>query len=181
MKYFLLQVCIIICLSMVCSVKAQVKTGPVLDEFGPVYSIEDADLLLDSDRLYKVIFDVYSDEKRSDQMNPLVHTAARFLNMHGQYGVPEENMKLVMVLHGPATKNALSDEAHKKISKKYNPNTALLKALSDKGVKIYVCGQSMKSKGFGAGDISEHVQVSLSAMTALVKYQSEGYALINFN
>lgn len=181
MKYFLLNLCFITCLSMVCSVKAQVKKGPVLDNFGPVYPIEDADLLLNSDRLYKVIFDVYSDEKRSDEVNPLIHTAARFLNMHGQYGVPEENMKLVVVLHGPATKNALSDKAHKKIAKKPNPNTALLKALSDKGVKIYVCGQSLKSKGFEAGDLSEDVQVSLSAMTALVKYQSEGYALINFN
>ena len=181
MKYFLLHVCLILCLPTVCSVKAQVKTGPVLDDFGPVYPIEDADLLPDSDRLYKVIFDVYTDERKSDRMNPLIHTVARFLNMHGQYGVAEENMKLVLVLHGTATKNALSDDAYKKMAKKSNPNTALLKALSDKGVKIYVCGQSMKSKGFEARDLSEHVRVSLSAMTALVKYQSEGYALINFN
>ncbi len=181
MKYFLLQWCFIICLSTVCSVQAQVKTGPVLDDFGPVYPVEDADLFLDSHRQYNVIFDVYTDEKKPDQMNPLIHTAARFLNMHGQYGLPEENMNLVLVLHGMATKNALSDKAYKNLLKKPNPNTALLKALSDKGVKIYVCGQSMKSKGFETGDLSAHVQVSLSAMTALVNYQSKGYALINFN
>ena len=118
MKYFLLHVCLILCLPTVCSVKAQVKTGPVLDDFGPVYPIEDADLLPDSDRLYKVIFDVYTDERKSDRMNPLIHTVARFLNMHGRYGVAEENMKLVLVLHGTATKNALSDNAYKKMAKK---------------------------------------------------------------
>lgn len=181
MKYFLFRLCFITCLSTVFSLKAQVKKGPVLDNFGPVYAVEDADLLLDGDKLYKVIFDVYTDQKKSDQMNPLIHTAARFLNMHGQYGLQEENMNLVVVLHGTATKNALSDNAYKKTAKKSNPNTALLKALAEKGVKIYVCGQSMKSKGYEVGDLSEHVQVSLSAMTALVKYQSEGYALINFN
>jgi len=90
-------------------------------------------------------------------------------------------MELVIVLHGAATKNSLSDQAFNKAYKKNNPNSGLMTALKDKNVKIYVCGQSLLSKGYNAGDVSEDVEVSLSALTALVKYQTEGYQLINFN
>lgn len=181
MKYFLLFIILITCNSTGYSQKYKTNSGPVFQEFGYVYPIENADLLLDIDKKYKVIFDVYSDEKKSSQMNALINTVARFMNMHAQNGLKEENMEIVLVLHGEATKNALSDAAFKKEFKSKHPNSKLLEALDAKKVKIYVCGQSMKYKGYNAADISEHVSVSLSALTALVKYQSEGYQIINFN
>ena len=181
MKYFLLCFALITCISSVYSQKHKTISGPVFQEFGYVFPVEDADLLLDKDRKYKVIFDVYTDEKKTDQMNPLINTVARFMNMHAQTGLNEENMDVVLVLHGPATKNALNEAVFKKEFKKEHPNSKLLAALDNKKVKIYVCAQSMKSKGYDASDISEHVSISLSALTALVKYQSEGYQIINFN
>jgi len=114
-------------------------------------------------------------------MNPLLNTVARFMNMHAQTGLAEEHMKIAVVLHGSATKNALTPAAFKKKYRHDHPNSDLLEALDDKGVAIFVCGQSVKSKGYDTKDISGHVNISLSALTALVKYQSEGYQLINFN
>lgn len=181
MKYFLLYFVLITCISSVYSQKFKTVSGPVFQEFGYVFPIEDADLLLDKDKKYKVIFDVYTDEKKTDQMNPLINTVARFMNMHAQTGVKEDNMDIVLVLHGPATKNALKETVFKKEFKKEHPNYKLLAALNAKKVKIYVCAQSMQSKGYDASAISEHVSISLSALTALVKYQSEGYQIINFN
>ncbi|MDN3643810.1 DsrE family protein [Lutimonas halocynthiae] len=181
MKYFLLYFVLITCISSGYSQKHKTISGPVFQEFGYVFPIEDADLLLDKDKKYKVIFDVYSDEKKSSQMNPLINTVARFMNMHAQNGVKEDNMDIVLVLHGVATKNALNEAVFKKEFKNEHPNYKLLAALAAKKVKIYVCAQSLQSKGYDASDISEHVGISLSALTALVKYQSEGYQIINFN
>ncbi len=181
MKYFLLYLCITICYSTSYSQKGKTKAGPIFKDFGEVYTVKNADLLLDTDKKYKVIFDVYTDEKKIGKMNPLINTVARFMNMHGQNGVPKENMDLVIVLHGAATKNALSDKAFKKDFKSKNPNSDLIAALQEKKVQIYVCGQSLLSKGYDEQDVSKNVQVSLSALTALVKYQADGYQLISFN
>ena len=114
MKYFLLSLCMTFCFSTSYSQKSKTKAGPVFKDFGEVYAVKNADLLLDTEKTHKVIFDVYTDEKKSGKINPLINTVARFMNMHGQNGVPQENMDLVIVLHGAATKNALTDKAFKK-------------------------------------------------------------------
>ena len=181
MKYFLFFLLTSISFTIGYAQKNKTKTGPVIEDFGAVFAIEDADLLLDADKNYKVIFDVYTDANKKDQINPLINTVARFMNMHAQNGLQENQMDIVVVLHGAASKNALSEKAFKKEFKTKHPNTELIDALVEKNVKIYLCGQSMKSKGYEHKDISESVKVSLSALTALVKYQSEGYQLINFN
>ena len=181
MKYFLLALLITISFTNCYSQKNKTKTGPVFEEFGAVFTIDEADLLLNSDKNYKVIFDVYTDDKKTGNINPLINTVARFINMHAQNGLPASQMDIVVVLHGMATKNALTEKAFKKEFKMKHPNAELMKELDEKGVKIYLCGQSMKSKGYEKKDIADHVKISLSALTALVKYQSEGYQLINFN
>lgn len=155
--------------------------GPVIKDFGQVYKVTKPDLLLEKNKKYKVIFDVYSDGKNKKEINPSVNTIARFLNMHAQNNIQPENLDIVLVLHGAATKNALSDKAFKREFKIENPNTDLIKALKKENVQIYVCGQSFASKGYKKSDLSKNVELSLSALTALVKFQSEGYQLITFN
>jgi intracellular sulfur oxidation DsrE/DsrF family protein len=181
MKYFLFFLIASTGLYSAWGQKSKTSTGPVFKDFGQVYTLEHVDLLLDTDKTYKVIFDIYTDEKKSDVMNPLVNTVARFMNMHAQNGLAVDQMDIVVVLHGAATKDALSGKPFKRKFKNRNPNEELIEALHEKGVQIYVCGQSMMSQGFESKDISESVKISLSALTALVKFQSEGYQLINFN
>lgn len=181
MKYFLLCISFVFSLSIGYAQKSKTKTGPVFEDHGAVFTVDSPDLLLDTDKSYRVIFDIYTDEKKSSEMNPLINTVARFMNMHAQNGLPASQMDIVVVLHGIATRNALNEKAFKKKFKQKHPNADLIEDLTAQNVKIYVCGQSMLSKGYSEKDISEHVQVSLSALTALVKYQSEGYQLINFN
>ena len=62
-----------------------------------------------------------------------------------------------------------------------NPNAELIEALQKENVEIYVCGQSFLFSKFDLDNVSENVKVSLSALTALVEYQSNGYQIINFN
>ncbi len=61
-----------------------------------------------------------------------------------------------------------------------NPNTVMLKALSGAGVKIYLCSQSAAFKGYGFDEFNPAVTIALSAMTAHVRLQQEGYTLIPF-
>ena len=162
-------------------VYAQEKNGPVIKDFGPVYKIKNPDLLLKNDQKYKVIFDVYTNPAEAGKTNPLITTVARFLNMHAQTGVPAKNFDIVLVLHGKATPAALDEKAFKDHFNKTNPDEKLLKVLKKAGVKIYVCGQSLIYRGFKEKELSRNVEMSLSALTALVYYQSQGYSLITFN
>jgi intracellular sulfur oxidation DsrE/DsrF family protein len=156
-------------------------TKNVIEDYGKTFAVENPDLLLDKNKVYKIIFDIYTDAKDDSKINPLLNTVARFINMHTETGVPLENLKIVVILHGKATKDVLSNEAFLKKYKKENPNTALLKVLNSVNVNAYVCGQSYAYKAFDRAELDNNVKMSLSALTTLVKYQSEGYQLITFN
>jgi len=155
--------------------------GPVINNYGQFYKIKNPDLLLDKNKKYKVIFDVYTDGDNSKKQNASITTVARFLNMHAQNNIKPSNLDIVLVLHGAATKNALSAKAFQKEFKFMNPNTELVKELAKADVEIFVCGQSFSHKGYKRTDLSKNVKLSLSALTALVHYQTEGYQLITFN
>jgi intracellular sulfur oxidation DsrE/DsrF family protein len=163
------------------SVQIQAQKKATVADFGKVFQIEKPDLLLQKNKTYKVVFDVYTDGKKKSKKNSSIVTVARFINMHVQQGVPISNLKVALVLHGSATKNALNDTSYLEKYGKENPNSELLSALKQANVDIFVCGQSLYSKGYKKENISKDVQLSLSALTALVHYQSNGYQLINFN
>ncbi len=181
MKYFLLVLILTFCVLDSYSQENKTKSGPVIKEYGQVFKIKKPDLNLEKSKNYKIIFDVYTDQKNNKKINASINTVARFLNMHAQNGVDPNDLDIVLVLHGAATKNALSDVAYQREFHANNPNTELIKALKKSGVKIYVCAQSLSHKDFQKEDLSKNVQMSLSALTALVYYQSEGYQLITFN
>jgi intracellular sulfur oxidation DsrE/DsrF family protein len=157
------------------------ETGPIIDDYGASYKIKKADLTLDKNTDYKVIFDIYTDNSKEGEVNPLLNTVARYLNMHAQQGLKLKNMKVAVILHGTATKSALSNKAFDKKYNEKNPNTELIEALVDADVEIYVCGQSFLFSGYDLDEVSENVKIALSALTALVDYQNKGYQIINFN
>ena len=157
------------------------RTGLIIENSGRVYKVDNPDVEFEKDKEYKVIFDVYTDSPKIDMDNPMLKTVARYLQIHTQYGILKENLKIAVIIHGVASKNVLSDEAYKKEFKVKNPNTALIKALKEHGVEVSVCGQSYAGKGYEAKDKSPNVKMALSAMTALVWYQTAGYQIINFN
>ena len=161
--------------------QAETKKGPIIKDFGAVFQIENPDLILDKNLEYKVIFDVYIDGSKKKELNPMIVTAARYLNMHAQKGVPHKNLKVAMVFHGAATKSALSNAAYQKHYGIDNPNSDLLLALKNAEVELYVCGQSYLAMNYQEDQKHSAVQLALSALTTLVAYQTEGYQLINFN
>ncbi|MGX1930007.1 DsrE family protein [Flagellimonas sp. 2504JD4-2] len=156
------------------------KAGPVVNEFGKVYKIDNPDFKVHPDREYKAVIDVTGKPDSHDSRNPLIETAARFLNMHAQSGVPAKQLKVALVVHGGASKDVISNKAYNDRYGKDNPNTALIKSLLQIDVPVIICGQSATYHGIDRSDLIEGVQLSLSAMTALVHLQDEGYQLIKF-
>ena len=136
-------------------------TGPVFDDFGPVYSIDNADFPLDPAQQFKAIFDVDRKQVDPSQPNSIISSLHRYYNMHVRAGVPLENIHLAFVVHGGSTKDVLSSAAYKEKYKVENPNKRLIETLADMGVGIYICGQSMSSRGYTKGDLLPEVKVGL--------------------
>jgi len=162
----------------VCALEPQ--TGPVIEAFGPVYDVPAGAFNLNRDTHYKVSMDVSVTEDFSSELNRHIETAARFLNLHARNGINPENIEFAIVVHGAAAKDLLKDAAYEARFNESNPNTAMLAALHNAGVKIYLCGQTAAHLGLTAEEINPAVNLALSAMTAHVRLQSEGYTLIPF-
>mgnify|MGYP000061453517 CR=1 FL=1 len=156
------------------------KAGPIVENHGKVWKIENADIKVDTTKEYKVVFDIMDSPEDKNAVNAKIETAARFLNMHAQAGVPAENLKAVLVVHNAASKDIILDTAYEKKYGAKNPNTSLMKELLEANVKVIFCGQSSVSRDFPKEDLITGVQLSLSAMTALIQLQDEGYRLIKF-
>ncbi len=145
-------------------------------DFKPV-----ADTSFKTPKKIKAVFDVYTSDEDNEEVNRGINTVARFLNMHIDAGVKKKNIKAALILHGKAGKDILNHEAYNKRFITNNPNAELLTKLHDAGVQIIVCGQTVEFRGYKRNEILDFIDVSLSAITALVSLQSQGYQLITFN
>ena len=156
------------------------QTGPVVEGYGPVFPVPEASFNLAADVHYKVTMDVSATGDFAEDRNRHFESAARFLNMHARNGISPDHIEFAIIVHGPAAKDLLKDKAYRERFDEPNPNTAMLMGLSKAGVRIYLCGQTAAFKGYGAEEFNPAVTMALSAMTAHVRLQSEGYTLIPF-
>ena len=154
--------------------------GPVVKNFGPVFASPEGAYNLRPENHYKVSMDVSGTGDFVEDRNRHIESAARFLNMHARSGIDTEKIDFAVIVHGAATKDLLTDAAYRSRYQETNPNTALLGELQQAGVKIYLCSQSAAYKGFEYDEFNPAVTIALSAMTAHVQLQSEGYTLIPF-
>lgn len=155
-------------------------TGPVFENIGPVYEVKNADYIPDSTQIMMAIFDIDAYQDNPTDQNFIISSLHRFYNMHVNKGIKESNIHLAFVVHGTSTKDALRNEIYQKKYGTDNPNHELIKTLSEKGVHMYICGQSAISSGYQKSDLMPEVKMSLSAMTVLTTYQMNGYAMIKF-
>ena len=158
----------------------QESADDLLAAYGPVYDIDEPEFATPLDLHYRVAFDVAASPEDKAALNPALVTPARFLRMHDRAGVPAELLDVVVVVHGGAGKDMLSNEAYRDRYGVDNPNAELLQALQRAGARIVLCGQTGAHRDLARDGLAPGVEQALSAMTALIALQADGYALIAF-
>jgi len=158
---------------------ADFSTGPVITEFGQTAPVQ-TDFKIPKRAKFKVLFDTTA-ATEPGEINKSLNTAARFLNMHAQAGVPEKNMKLAVVFHSKGSFDLTRDEFYgRQYDEAGNANAAIIKALLEKNVRIILCGQTARYYGINNEDLLPGIEMALSAMTAHALLQQEGYTLNGF-
>ncbi|HBK90739.1 MAG TPA: hypothetical protein DDZ68_03605 [Parvularcula sp.] len=152
--------------------------GPAIADFGPVASV-DSDQALPRKAGFKVRFDV-TDAAKPGDLNRNFVSAARFLNMSAENGIAPDRVRLAIVVHGGATRDLTLDARYGADDGAANANAPLIAALMDKGVDVYLCGQSAAANGVTKADLLPGVKMALSAMHAHAILDAEGYSLNPF-
>ncbi len=159
---------------------------PVIKNHGGIVPLPDAVQQPKKDS--KVLLDITSDEKTGKVIKGF-DRAALILNQYTAAGAGvDHGFQMALILHGPATKAALKNEAYAMHLNPYarsqgatsNPDLELIRQLKEAGVEIYVCGQAMAHHGFSADEIAPEVTIAVSAATVNINLQMDGYAYIPF-
>ncbi len=112
-------------------------------------------------------------------LNPGLEKVAKYLNIYANGGAVPTKVQIAVVIHGDATLCVLNAKAYtEKFETAGNPNLKLLEELHKSQVELYVCGQSLISKGSSPDDVAEFVRPAVSALTAVVNLQADGYAYV---
>ena len=157
------------------SAQQRTQSGPIIHSAGAVFEVEAPDFVTPTDIDYKVAFELAGASSQPDRLNGSLNTVARYLNMHAQAGVPRERIRAAVVVHGTAGWEMLDDDAYRERFGVDNPNRALIRELADVGVDVILCGQTAAGRGIPTDALVPGVQVALSAMTAFVVLQEDGY------
>lgn len=153
--------------------------GPVFRDFGHIAPV-DSDLAIPAESSFKVAFDV-SAKATPGEVNRTIDSAARFINMHVAAGVPVADIKVAIVVHGPASGDLLKPEAYAARNKgAVNGSAAAISTLAAHGVGIWLCGQSAVASSIDKADLIPGVKMALSAMTAFALLQRQGYTVNPF-
>lgn len=151
--------------------EADFKPGQLIPEYGPIAPVPDA-APLPADTTFKLAIDVVEGGE-TGEVNGRFKTAAAFLNLQHANGIAPENVEIALVVHGPAHRDLLDDEAYGGD----NPNAEILAALQRYQVSVYYCGQSAVYRDVSAGDLLPGVEITHSATTTHTLLQQQGFSL----
>ncbi|TXF90415.1 DsrE family protein [Neolewinella aurantiaca] len=168
-------------LTFVCTCgRAQGKINPVVPSFGGIYAIPEATVRPDSSIEYKIVVDVKTGSEAPDQYSAGLHNVARMLNLHEAGGGFNDQMTVVLAIHGGATYSVLSNDAYKEKFGVDNPNIDLIRELKVAGVQLTVCGQSLKGRKVDTQTVLPEVEIATSMLTTVATCQMKGFAVFQF-
>ncbi|HUW29002.1 MAG TPA: DsrE family protein [Sulfuriferula sp.] len=105
------------------------------------------------------------------------------LESYKSLGIPQNQLHISIVLHGPTAYWLLNDQAYRRDKKDpfaYNPNSQVVAELLQHGVSVEICNVTMRAKGFTPEDLLPGVVIVHDAYTRLIDLQQRGYAYIRF-
>lgn len=121
----------------------------------------------------KVLFDFYLDDP--NEMGSALFWLRSYIGplMEQPYNMAPEFMEIIVVVHGTELVTLA-----KKNEPKYKEAVDRMRYYADLGVKFKVCGLAMDDFGYESKDLQPFVEIVPSAMTELVHWQLQGYALL---
>lgn len=124
----------------------------------------------------KVVFDFYFDNPQ--KINSALYWIRSVMNTLGDapYNYAPEEMDIVVVIHGTEIVTVTT-----KNQARYSDAVERMRYYASLGVKFKVCGQATEDYGYSARDYQDFIEVVPNAMTELVHWQMQGYALITPN
>lgn len=153
--------------------------NPVIKNFGGIYAIEEATVVPEAQQRYDIVIDVYSGDDPA-QLNAALNNVARMINLHAIGGVDPDSIQVVLAIHGRATKTVLNDDAYEARYDVENPNSDLIHALKESGVKLTVCGQSLIGRKIDIDEVNDNIEIATSMLTTVTTYRLKGYTLLRF-
>ena len=150
--------------------------NPAIEDYGKVVNLPDAAHQPRAGS--QIVVDVTKGGDR-DQLNTAIEKVCRYVNIYAGAGKETAKVEIAVVLHDDATLAALSDNAYAaRFGTEGNPNLDCLSAQKGASVKVCVCGQSLINKGEKPSEVSPQADVAVSALTALVNLQADGYSYV---
>jgi intracellular sulfur oxidation DsrE/DsrF family protein len=89
------------------------------------------------------------------------------------YSMFPEDMSIIVLMHGTEIVTLA-----RKNEERYSEVVQRMRYYAEMGVKFKVCGLALKDYDYKAADLYDFVEVTPSAMTELMHWQNQGYALI---
>lgn len=121
----------------------------------------------------QVVYDFYFDEPA--KINSALYWIRSLMNplIEEPYNYAPEFMDIVVVIHGTEIVTVANNNYEK-----YKDAVERMRYYASLGVKFKVCGLAAEDYGYTDKDFYEYIEVVPSAITELVHWQQQGYALI---
>lgn len=134
----------------------------------------------------RVVYGVGADRAR-DGVGEGLFFVNRLLDNYDREGIPLDQRQIVVVLYNDAAYWLLNPDAWAKytgprqLSAAQNPNLSLLSKLQERGVRVEVCGTTLKKKGWTSADLAPNIHVVPGAYARIIDLQLQGFAHIAFD
>ncbi|MCZ8252498.1 MAG: DsrE family protein [Hylemonella sp.] len=121
----------------------------------------------------KALVDIFLDDPA--KLGAALYWVRSFVNplTEAPYSMFPEDIKVIVLLHGTEIV-ALA----KKNAARYEEVLQRMRYYAEMGVKFRVCGLALQDYGYTPADMQDFVEVAPSAITELVHWQNQGYALV---
>ena len=157
----------------------QQASGPVISAAGPSFVVQDPTFATPARGQLKAVFEINAGGGDTVKVNEQLVTMARYFNIHARNGVAENRLKAAAVFHGSGWTALLSDSAFAaRFGGKPNPSRKLVEELLQHGAQLVLCGQTAGARNIRRDELLPGVKVSVSAMTAMLALQNDGYRFI---
>lgn len=129
----------------------------------------------------RVVFQIKDDDWKKGIGKGLYYVG-KLVETYDSMGIDPKDRSIHAVFHDSAGYWMLKDSAYNKTKgiNTGNPNKEAIRKLTQQGVSIELCAQTMKSHGWVADDILPDVKVVVGAYPRIIDLQMQGYAYIRF-